>query len=210
MSIMVEFQRPPGKAVLRGFDHFWTIIRTLDARGAWSVHDVLLRTNRTERSTVADFVLRLVAGGIAEATGDTVRHHNKPAPTYRLLSSPSKTPSLSRDGRPGLQGRGQAQMWNVMRGPVARAGFTFRDLVLYGTTDDVAVPEESAKSYIKRLAEAGYLACLQEGRPRHPTVWKLKPAMNTGPLPPAVLRTHVVYDQNLGEAIGPSLAEQVA
>lgn len=209
MPIMVEFQAPPGKPVLRGHDFFWSVIRLLDERGAWSVHDVLLRTNRTERSTVADFVDRLVAAGIATETGAFVKHQNKSAPTYQLAMSPAKTPSLTREGTPGLQGRGQQQMWNVMRGPMARGGFTFRDLTLYGSTDEVTVAEESAKSYLKRLSEAGYLQCLKEGRPRHPAVWKLKPAMNTGPLPPAVLRTHVVYDQNRGQAFGPLLAEEV-
>lgn len=205
MSRILKFLVPPGKRVLRGHEHFWSVIRELDARGPWAIGDVHSLTNSVDRSTVRDYVKRLVAGGFAHvtATGTEVQ------PRYRLIKAPLVAPKLRRDGSVAVQGRGQVQMWNVIRGPMSREGFTFKDLALYGSTEALAVKEVSAKSYVKHLAAAGYLLCVRKGRPQHPAVWRLKPAMNTGPKPPLILRTQIVFDQNRNEAIGPVTAREV-
>lgn len=204
MSRVLRFEAPPGKPVLRGHDHFWKVIRELEPRGAWSVADIRAHCGgRLDRSTIRDFVKRLVVGAYAHevvAIGG--------APRYRLLKSPATTPRLRRDGTPAEQGRGQLAMWNVMRGPLGRDGFTFRDLALYASGDAVQVTPITAQTYVRRLADAGMLHCLREGGPGRPAVWRLKPAY-VGPLPPMILRGHIVYDQNRGEAVGPVDAQEV-
>lgn len=207
MSIVLSFTLPPGKPVLRGHDHFWRVMRDLNLQGPWSVPDIraLCGGKRVETSTIRDFVTRLAAAGFVEEAGwrDNQR-------LYRLLKAPRVTPRLRRGGAPGLQGRGQVQMWNMIRGPMGRDGFSWKDLALYASTVEVEIKPNTAMSYVKHLAEAGYLACLRKGRPRYPAVYRLKPAMNTGPLPPLILRSQIVFDQNRQEAMGPVEAREVA
>lgn len=206
MSIVLKFETPPGKPVLRGHDHFWRVIRELSERGAWGVRDIRVRCGgRVETSTIRDFVKRLVAGGYAEETCILDQQQ-----LYRLLKSSLTTPKLRRDGTVALQGRGQIQMWNMIRGPMGRDGFTTKDLALFASTEEVEIKPNTASSYVKHLNEAGYLACLREGKPRQPAVYRLKPAMNTGPLPPLVLRSQIVFDQNREAALGPVEAHEVA
>ena len=95
-----------------------------------------------------------------------------------------------------------------MRGPLARDGFTFHDLALWGSTDESPVARNTAQAYVQRLADAGYLVQVHAGGPQKPTVWRLKPAMNTGPRPPLVLRAQIVFDQNRMTA-APFEAEEV-
>lgn len=209
MSRIIRFESPPGKPALRGIHHFWKCIRGLDRGGPWTIHDVVMESNVSDRSTVADFVRRLLAARIAEPAPADPSGPSRRAPTYRLLSSPEPTPMLRRDGSAGLQGRGQAQMWNAMRG-ICRQGFTVDDLVLYASTDIVPVTTETAKSYVKHLAAAGFFRRLREGRPRERALYRLRPGMDTGPQAPVILRTHVVYDQNKGVAVGPLVAEEVS
>ena len=204
MSRVLRFEVPPGKPVLRGHDYFWTVILDLEARGAWSVADIFGRTGGgIDRSTVRDFVKRLVAGGWAHEVVIIDQ-----SPHYRLLKRSPRTPRLNRDGTPALQGRGQVAMWNIMRGPMGREGFTFKDLAVYASGADVQVTAQTAKTYVKRLADAGMLLCLREGGPSKPAVWRLKPAF-AGPLPPMILRGHIVFDQNNDCAVGPVEAEEV-
>lgn len=205
MSAILAFQVPPGKPVLRGIDHYWRVIRDLDGRGPWTVVDIRSRTGGgVDLATIRDFVRRLVAAEIA-----TVDEHGPNGVLYRLRRSPLATPRLRRDGTPAIQGRGQTAMWNVMRGPIGRAGFTANDLVLYGQTETVRIATATALSYIKHLAQAGYLVCLRKGKPGQQGTYRLKPGMHTGPLPPLILRSQLVYDQNRGEAVGPFEAREV-
>ncbi|NDW04043.1 hypothetical protein [Jiella pacifica] len=204
MSAILEFRTAPGKPVLRGHAFFWSVIRELGAEGGLvSVHAVLQRTNRTERSTVADYFRRLEAAGIIEDSGEReTLHKGRDTPLYKLLKTPLATPRVNRDGTPAQQGRGQQHMWNVLRGPESRGGLTADDLALRAATEEIPVSVHSAKAFLKRLNAAGYLAQVKHG------LWKLKPAMDTGPLAPLILKTKVVYDQNLREAQSPLEAEE--
>lgn len=209
MSRILEFEHPPGKPVLRGNDHYWSIIRELDRHPLliWTISAVLSRSKGADRSSVRDFVRRLVAAGIARQQGTAGIRDEA---TYRLLNRPIATPCLRRDGTAGLQGRGQIQMWNVIRGPLGRQGFTTADVALFASTDAVGVKRATAVSYVKHLLQAGYLLTIRQGKPNAPAIYRLKPAMNTGPQPPLILRSQIVFDQNRQEAVGPVAAREVA
>lgn len=205
MSRILKFEVPPGKPVLRGQDHYWEVIRELDRKGPWSVTDIFQQSNSAHRSAIWEYVKRLIAGRVA------FEDESSPKGTlFRLFQpQPASAPTLRRDGSKGIQGRGQIQMWNVIRGPIAREGFTFKDVAMYGSTEEVQIPAAAAKNYVHHLAQAGYLLCVRKGRPGYPAIWRMKPAMNTGPKPPLVLRTQIVFDQNRGEAVGPIVAREV-
>ncbi|RLQ88887.1 hypothetical protein [Notoacmeibacter ruber] len=206
MSAVLEFGRPPEKPILRGIDHFWTEIRKIAAanEGCFTVVEIWNTTNRTDRSTVKDYVHRLVKAGFAEETGEVrdLANGKSLTPVYRLLRSPKKTPRLNRDGSLALQGAGQQAMWNVLRGPESRAGIRAADLALCASTDIVPVTQQTASSYLKRLGAVGIVDQLRRG------VWRLNPKHNSGPLPPRILRTRIVYDQNRKAAFAPILAEE--
>lgn len=201
MAVAFMIKAASGKKILRGQDHFWSVIRTLgDGGQTFSVADVDGQCNATDRATVRDYVRRLVAGGVAEIaeTGET-------ANLYRLLKRPVTTPTFDRDGNPIARADGQTQMWNAIR---AAEAFNAREIAVTASTDTCEVKETAAKSYIKWLFKAGYLLIVQQSKPGTQAVYRLKPSMNTGPLPPLVMRTKAVFDQNRDKMMGDVVAEE--
>ncbi|MBS7552063.1 hypothetical protein KHC23_00115 [Ancylobacter dichloromethanicus] len=193
--------------VPRGHAAYWAIIREFDAQGPWCVSDVDGQSNAGRRE-VSAYVSRLVRAGLAHV----VEHRRKgptPVPYYRLLDRRTEAPRLRRDGSE-CQPTANEQMWRAMR---SLATFDAKEIAFAASTDVVTVNEVAAKDYIKRLAGAGYLVVVQEakaGRKGRPAIWRLKPAMNTGPLPPLIMRTKFVWDANRQVVMGPAAtAEEV-
>lgn len=184
-------------SVPRGFDGFWLIIRALDADGPWTTAMVVERTNVLHQS-VGDFVVRLVKGGYAACVGEEPNGKLHPIKRYRLRQTPSEAPRLRRDGSECLPTR-QEQMWRAMR---ALAQFDYRELAFAASTDTVAVSPVAARDYIARLSHAGYLTTVRAAKPGTPAIWRLRPAMNTGPLAPLVMRTKFVWDANRQAVMG--------
>jgi hypothetical protein len=159
-----------------------------------------------DRDAVRTYVHSLLKGGI-------IAHHDKvPAPTgvfgvkptasnlsqvYRLVRDVGlEAPRLKRDGTPCRQGLAREQMWRTMQELVS---FSPRDLAGTASTDLIPVSEVDAKAYLKALKAAGYLQVVREATKRTQACYRL--IKRTGPLPPMVQRTKVVFDQNLGEIV---------
>jgi hypothetical protein len=188
-------------AIPRGHDWYWSVIRDLNKAGPWTAGEVVARSN-AHRASIHDFVGRLVAAGIAE---EVASPDGRPPRFFRLVASPAATPRLRRDGT-AAPPSAQAQMWVAIR---QLGQFTYSELLLAASTDELAVTAVAARSYIARLVAAGYLTAAVPGGPKKPAVWRLKPSMNTGPKAPQVLRTHFVFDPNRGAVIGgPVTAEE--
>lgn len=205
MPIVLHLKVNKGKAVLRGIDHYWSIIMDRDREGlTFSPRDIDGASNG-DFASVRDFVRRLEAAQFIERAGENDRGE----PIYRPLVRQSAAPRVRRDGTVIESQPATRCMWNTIRGPVARQGFTYRDLVHWGSTDETAISPWTAKSYIKTLHAAGYLIEVQKGNARHPSVWRLNPGMNTGPAAPMILRTKLVYDPNRSEVFGPAQADEV-
>ncbi|MDQ2084808.1 hypothetical protein RA307_31905 [Xanthobacteraceae bacterium Astr-EGSB] len=190
--------------VPRGQDGFWQVIRELDKKGPWSVGQVDGRSN-VEIATVRDFVRRLVKAGIAVVAGQT--SILKPSATlYRLVKRPTETPRLRRDGS-AVGPTGQQQMWVAMR---RLQQFDAAELALAATTDETRVDPTAARFYIVRLHAAGYLAMVAPGKTTGGrAIWRLKPAMDTGPKAPQVMRTQFIFDPNRGAVMGgPVMAQE--
>lgn len=210
MTAVVAFEQP-GKAVLRGSELYWRVMRDLDQKASWCVQDVVKLIPGSNYTTVSAFLRRLLAAGMAVPVGKKDGPGQLPRTFYRLHGpQPERAPRLTAKGEPSQRGRRLQQMWTVMRGPLARDGFTYNDLMLWGSTDDVEICRETAKNYIRHLAKAGYLI---EARPtafNEANIWRLKPSMNTGPRHPLVLLARVVLDQNRMKSMAPIEAEEVA
>lgn len=193
----------------RGFADYWSIIRELDAQGPWTIAMVVGRT-RSHHEVVGRYVRRLRKGGYAEVVGSIERGGLKPVSLYQLLKTPTAAPRLRENGSECLP-TVQEQMWVAMR---SLQQFDARELSFAATTDEVSPSLAAAKSYVARLAAAGYLTMVRPGKGGSAgrlAVWRLKAAMNTGPLAPMVMHTRFVWDQNRAAIIGaPTAAEEVA
>lgn len=202
MSIVLKLTAKKGKPILRGCDHFWSQMMSYALTDAsFGIAEIFDNSN-AHRTNIVDFVRRLEKAGFIE-----------PIPLIEpqrwiVRIKQRSTPKVRRDGSVIVGASKQQAMWNTMRSPVSRTGFTASDIMAWGSTDDMRIARDTAKSYIAYLANAGYLIQLAPGGPNKLALWRLAPAMNTGPLPPMVLRTRVVFDQNRHEVVGESTAEE--
>lgn len=209
MAAVLKLKSVKGRPVLRGYEHVWSVILDLTRDGAsFTKHDVDQACCDPGDHSVSDYLRRLRAAGIVEEVASEWVDGRYRRKRFRLLDRRADAPRLRRDGSeapPSVQ----QLLWNTMRN-LLRDGFTARELAAFASTDDRPVKTVSAHSYVKHLAAAGYLHCLAPGRPRHLTSWRLKPSMNTGPKPPKILRTQVIYDPNTNDMHGEPVAEEVS
>jgi hypothetical protein len=185
----------------RGEAGYWSIMRKLDdiGSGKFTVADVEGETN-VKAGGVASYLRRLVKAGYARQVGERPAPA-RPAKVYRLrANAPAIAPRLDAQGKP-LPPSMRDCLWRAMR--TMRHGFTAKELAFTATVDR-RIPRASAERYILLLVDAGYLVHVGGG------VYRLKPAMNTGPLAPAVLRvTNVVFDRNQRRVVGEAGATEV-
>lgn len=109
---------------------------------------------------------------------------------------------------PSARDAARQQMWNVMRGPMGRDGFDLRDLLAWGSTAAVGIAEAEARSFVRALLRGGYLFVGQPGKSGRPARWRLRPKMNSGPKPPMCFRARMIFDPNLGQVVGETVAEE--
>ncbi|MDJ1463430.1 hypothetical protein [Nitratireductor sp. GZWM139] len=212
MGIVLKLTVGRTEPVLRGEDHFWRVIRTLGANNnLFTVSDIAAVSQEPHSGTIASYLRRLHLAGIVVRDGKRRRAEGgKLEHIYRLLNAPTDAPCVDKAGNARPRRTAQQQMWNVMRGPIGRSGFSYCDLVSFGSTDDLPIHSVAAKSYIARLKRAGYLLPVDPGGPGVPAVWRLKPSRNTGPKPPMILRAKMVFDQNRHVLMGDLIAEEDA
>jgi hypothetical protein len=196
MPILVKLNVSGGKEALRGRAYLWSVIRGFD--GEFTPEDIHGLTNGERRSSIRVFLDLLKRAGYVEEVGTSACGKRR----YKTIKRPPTLPPLTKDGRPSTFGAAKRQMWNIMRSPSARAGFTSRDLVFYGSTDETPVSRYAATAFIRTLFRAGYLVDL--GRRRY----RLKPSMNSGPLPPIVMAGEIVWDQNRKTVAGEAIVEE--
>lgn len=193
------------KQTARGLDHTWKVLRDLGRDGqSFAICDVQAHTHDS-RGTICDFLQRLEKAGFAERTGSSAGRRGTSRKQWHLLKSPSKRPAIRRSGEIIRYGAKTQQMWNFIRGPMARQGFSIADVVAYATTDEIAIQPPRARTFVCNLLAVGYLVKVDD----KPTRWRLKPSMNSGPLPPVTMSARVVYDQNRHEIVGKVVAEEV-
>lgn len=210
MSLVLALKVQKGKRVLRGNDHFWSVVMDRHRAGQdFSIRDIDGASNARE-TTVRDFVHRLRDAGLIEVvTSAPVASDIR----YRPLVIQSAAPRVRRDGTVIESLPATRCMWNLIRGPVGRSGFTYRDLVSWSQTDETVISANTARGYIQKLLGAGYLIVIDPGKagtPGTPATYRLDAAMNTGPQAPMILRTRLVFDPNRQEVFGPAEAEEVS
>jgi hypothetical protein len=204
MSAILSLKVSPGEPVRRGSAHFWSVIRDLtaaDRKASFGITDIRIRCDGVEASTIHGFLRLATKVGFLVETISGDRWTTR----WSVIKRPTRLPHITADGR--VVGSGTEAMWNAMR---ALGSFTAPELSVAASTEETPVAPETAKSYTALLARAGYLKVERAGNPRRPSLYRLKPSMNTGPEAPAILRTKLVFDRNRNEIIGRVVAEEVA
>lgn len=201
MSVILKLRIKGAHKVLRGGDHYWSVVMEYAMREeTFTARDIIGQSNASSND-VRGFLRRLSLAGYIDVAGQDPL-------TYRVMKPQAATPRVRSDGSViGGVSRNQA-MWNLMRGPVGRSGFTANDLAMLASTDEVSISQDCAARYIKRLDDAGYLVLRQKGARRRLPVWALLADMISGPEAPKVLKSRMVYDPNRAEVMGQPLAEE--
>lgn len=113
---------------------------------------------------------------------------------YQLVKDALDAPRLDRKGKPVTQGQGTLAMWRAMQ---ILKTFDWHDVQCAASLPHAPVKAQTAKSYVKALAAAGYFQTLQESKPG--TAARFRLVRRTGAHAPAITRRKVVFDRNKGE-----------
>ncbi len=191
--------------LLRGNEHMWSVVRSYGVGGTFTATDIHGRTNGARRTTVRTYLTQLVAIGHIAKAGEA----RNGSIIYRVAKAPAEPPRIGRDGT-ARSITLLKQMWSTIRSPLGRSGFSARDIAAYSSLADAPVSVDRARRYLRCLDRAGYLQRLTTTGAAAEPRWRLKPAMNTGPKPPAVLTATLMYDRNRNEVIGETIADEVS
>lgn len=184
----------------------WEAVRRLhavDPKAPFTYDDVRAailprqQRNLITAASVRDYLYSLQrAGYLAFVTEPKPR---EAAATMLLVKDAGfEAPRVRRDGTPVTQGLAQEQMWRTLR--LCPGDISAGELVAYASTETVPVDIEAAKRYMFALERAGYLDVVVKGKGNGKggvaSRWRLKRSRNTGPRPPMICRTKVIYDPN--------------
>lgn len=193
----------------RGPEHYWTTMCELTrVSGGFTITEIWKCTNGRSRGTIKTYVgYCLKHGDISDVSRPDCKGRHASV-KYRVVNLNACAPIHRRDDYTGERGRIQQQIWSTMRG---LDQFTIRELAVEASTDEVPVREGAAKDYVAALLAAGYLLVVRPSEKlKARGVFRLRPAMNTGPKPPAIMKARFVFDRNRAEAVAIADAEALS
>ena len=177
----------------------WEAIRAR-AGSEWTRYQIA-RAAIVEDNTVTTYAQALEKAGIVVVASRRQVSNIASENTYTLARDEGlEAPRLKRDGSRVTQGFAQEQMWRTLR--LVAGDTNARELAAHAGTEAVPVTLSAAEHYLGALSAAGYLVRTRAGKGLGkagkglPARYRLNPARNTGPRPPMICRTKVVYDPN--------------
>ncbi|THF60941.1 hypothetical protein [Pseudothauera rhizosphaerae] len=198
----------------------WAAIRDRGGRELWCIDDIVdtTRINRelggtVDAATTRTYVVCLQRAGIVQLA--EIEPGPRGRKRYRLARDEGiEAPRVRKDGSRVTQGLAQEQMWRTLR-MLGNGDTNARELAAHASSSTATVALRAAEDYLQTLATAGYLECTQRGhgtgRGGVPARYRLRPDRNTGPKPPMVCRTRVVFDPNLLAVVwAPAVTEEDA
>jgi hypothetical protein len=175
-------RRPKPEAIagepLGGRAAVWVAIRDVHRRfnDGFTALEIAYRA-RVPAGTAQYYMRCLVRAGFLAMTPGAPVGGRYAAATFRLVRDAGlEAPRVRRDGTIDREPTGQERMWSAMK---AMRSFSLAELMAA-----TGIAEHTAKTYLRRLAAAGYLAAVEPGRPWHPGLWRL--VRNTGPRAPCI------------------------
>lgn len=187
-----------------GPEPIWAAMMQLTQRNnAFAVRDLVVRLD-IGPEVIRDYLRRCLAGGyIVEAGVSDTR-----AQLYAVAVPSASAPRLMANGKPLTRALIADHLWRALK-MLRGEPVTARRLALLASTDELSIPEASARRYLLALEAAGYIK--PHGSKRGPQgQFRLMPHMNTGPMPPCLQRATFVYDFNRREIVGAAVAEEVS
>lgn len=177
----------------------WEAIRAQGKEAEWEKYRIA-RIADINDQTVATYLQSLAKAGIIEEARREKVNNVAVRIWYRLLIDKGvEAPRVRRDGSEVTQGLAQEQMWRTLR--MLSCDTNARELAAIASTEKITVAESAAADYLQVLFHAEYLDQIKPGSPGVQARYRLAKTRNTGPLPPMVCRTRVLYDQNLGAVV---------
>lgn len=168
-----------------------------------------------EASTLQTYLASLEAAKIIRVVSTVVVRGVGRRKRYELVRDEGvEAPRVRRDGSRVTQGLSQEQMWRTLR-MLSGGDINARELAAHASSSAAPVAERAAADYLHMLDTAGYLVCTQRGKGIGcggiQSRFRLRPDRNTGPRPPMVCRTKVVFDPNLCAVVwAPTVTEEDA
>lgn len=185
VTLLAASAKPTGREAV------WAAIRRLRT----FTRRQLERETDVPGKTIADYLKCLAAGQVIEADAIDI---TVPAQIWRLADDRGvEAPRLRPDGQPVTQGLPREQMWRTMRS--LKGAFSPAELAIAAATDSIAVSAVDAADYCFHLERAGYLRLAVRGTAKSASSkrrYQFVPVMYTGPKPPMVARTKLVWDSN--------------
>lgn len=189
----------PRHGLPKGPEHLWREMRRQSADG-FTLSSLWGASNSVAKRTIKGYLVAYEALGVIRRIGQRPTIAGRSMIVWSLADdAPRVAPVIRRPDYRAERGVARRQLWGAMR---SMGAFDVFDLAHTASTEECAVKPRTAERYVRELARAGLLVCLTpyakgaHGRPgARAATWKLKPAANTGPLPPKVIRGDV-YDPN--------------
>lgn len=186
-------------------ERMWRAMKTLVEFNATEIED---RAHPITRNSVCEYIGELVEAGYVQqlvANGQRAGSHKFAAARYKVLRFAAIAPKLGKGGQVVAPEVGVTAMWRAMR---VRKVFDAEQIQTDSAAGDVSMSLGTVKTYFKRLKAAGYLGVATKAHNGGGlTVYRL--VKDTGPLPPAITRTQIVFDRNTGDMTPIQTAQEV-
>jgi hypothetical protein len=199
MDMALKLKVVDAQPLLRGAAHYWSVIMDMAAAQQPITIRAVHGLSSAPFNNVVTFFKSCEKAGVLERTADL----DGRSAVYKALLIQSAPPRFNGNGSL-VEGASRLQaLWNAMRSPAFRAGFTIDDIVQWASTDEAKISVNYAGRYIKALGATGYLIADRK-------VWRLLPDMNTGPKAPKFMNMKIVYDFNSRRPINAVAVEEDA
>lgn len=183
-----------------GHEEMWLALRNLPSRNAFTASDLAHVSGATVHAA-EHYLGLLVKQDIATRCGFTSERKAIFA-VPKLFKEPVV---LDAKGHPSRDYAIRRAAWTVMR---MRSQFTIADLH-DAVSEHITCARKQISAFVTHLEEAGYLTALYAEGVYPKDEYRLRPARNTGPLPPRLCATSLVYDLNRRAFYGTALAREV-
>ncbi len=178
--------RLPAHQARPGRPEIWAALRALKS----ATGEEIRKTAAAQWATAEDYLLSLVAAGIVTVEERPPRRRRDNRFTL-VQDTGAEAPRVRKDGSIVPPTKTEA-LWRTIK---MLGNFTYAELAAAAGAEGL-----QARDYCQHLARAGYLLVTETKHP-NPTIYKLAPGKNTGPLPPQIQRTKTVYDPNLRQIV---------
>jgi hypothetical protein len=195
-TAFIRVSVPPGPEVL------WPAIVKRGTRGFFTALDIARPLNCAPQ-IVETYLAKLTAAGLVGRAGETTERRS----LYALIIRKTLPPRVSGRGETDYTYQVTERIWRALR-----MGKIFSTTSLVAALADPRCPigRDLVIRYVSELASAGYLDEEGADRPCGEKRWRMRGHMNTGPMPPRMMRAKLVFDPNRQAIAGlTAMAEEV-